>query len=141
MEFWSDGFEVFVMKDCLTTFGITIGLASGLIACGSQPAEVASPSPQPPTQSTPVAADGMGKRLTFRCAGGKAFTASFAQPGAPKDVAIVNLPDQGELTLPQVPSGSGAKYSNDKVTVWNKGDTAFVEVEQKVILDDCKAAL
>jgi membrane-bound inhibitor of C-type lysozyme len=126
------------MKYYLAVFSIAIGLTGGLMACGSQSADVASPSPPLPAQNTPTATDGMGKQLTFRCAGGKEFTASFAQPGAPKDVAIVNLPDQGKLTLPQVPSGSGAKYSNDNVTVWNKGDTAFVEVDQKVILDECK---
>lgn len=50
----------------------------------------------------------------------------------------VNLVLDGkQLTLPQVPAASGAKYSDGHYTFWSKGDTAFVERNEQVILNDC----
>lgn len=47
-----------------------------------------------------------------------------AQPGVQ-----LELSDGRELTLPQVISGSGARYANrdESFVFWNKGRTAFVE--------------
>jgi len=32
------------------------------------------------------------------------------------------------ISLPHVPSGSGAKYSEDQITYWSKGDEALLEI-------------
>lgn len=45
--------------------------------------------------------------------------------------------DGKQLTLPQVRAASGAKYSDGHYTFWSKGDSAFIEREEKVIINDC----
>ena len=45
--------------------------------------------------------------------------------------------DGKQLTLPQVRAASGAKYSDNQYTFWSKGNTAFVERDEKVIINDC----
>ncbi|HDL8640055.1 TPA: MliC family protein [Yersinia enterocolitica] len=34
-------------------------------------------------------------------------------------------------------AASGAKYSDNHYTFWSKGNTAFVERDDKVIINDC----
>ena len=46
------------------------------------------------------------------------------EPGS--DGVWIFLPADTVL-LPRVPSGSGARYSNDKVTFWTKGDEALLD--------------
>lgn len=45
--------------------------------------------------------------------------------------------DGKQLTLPQVRAASGAKYSDGHYTFWSKGESAFIEREGKVIMNDC----
>ncbi|AHM74146.2 lysozyme inhibitor [Yersinia hibernica] len=45
--------------------------------------------------------------------------------------------DGKQLNLPQVRAASGAKYSDGRYTFWSKGNTAFVERDEKVIINDC----
>ena len=45
--------------------------------------------------------------------------------------------DGRDLRLPHVISGSGARYSDGKTTFWNKGRSALVEVDEKVVVQDC----
>lgn len=45
--------------------------------------------------------------------------------------------DGQPLTLAQTLSASGARYSNGQYTFWSKGNGAFVERDDKVIVDDC----
>jgi membrane-bound inhibitor of C-type lysozyme len=33
-----------------------------------------------------------------------------------------------DFALPQVISGSGARYSDGKIVVWNKGDEVFIDL-------------
>ena len=54
------------------------------------------------------------------------------------DSATVTLPD-GSYELPHVPSGSGAKYSDDTITFWTRGVDAFVEVDGETVIGDCQA--
>ena len=42
-----------------------------------------------------------------------------------------------DLQLPHMISGSGARYSDGKTTLWNKGDSVFVEVNDKIVVRDC----
>ncbi|WP_431222532.1 MliC family protein [Serratia sp. L9] len=47
------------------------------------------------------------------------------------------LMDGEQLKLKQVLAASGAKYSDGKYTFWSKGQNAFVERNDKVIMNDC----
>jgi len=47
------------------------------------------------------------------------------------DVAVLYLPT-GPLKLPQVISGSGARYSDGETTFWIKGDSAYMEINGSV---------
>jgi membrane-bound inhibitor of C-type lysozyme len=60
---------------------------------------------------------------TFKCAGSKAIDATFYA-----DKVDLTLTDGRSLELPQVISGSGARYANadESFVFWNKGDTAFI---------------
>ncbi|MEY4474471.1 MAG: hypothetical protein RL248_238 [Pseudomonadota bacterium] len=42
-----------------------------------------------------------------------------------------------QLTLPQVRAASGAKYSDGHYTFWSKGNSAFIERNEKIIINDC----
>lgn len=46
--------------------------------------------------------------------------------------------DGKSVTLKEQVSGSGARYADDTYTFWSKGDTAFIERNDKVIVDDCQ---
>ena len=73
------------------------------------------------------------KWLSFRCPDGQTVMARFE----PQD-EFVNVRFAGrELRLLHVISGSGARYSDGKTTFWNKGDSALMEVGDKVVVQDC----
>lgn len=59
----------------------------------------------------------------FKCKDGKSIDASFYA-----DKVDLKLSDGRSLSLPQVLSGSGARYANkdESFVFWNKGDTAFI---------------
>jgi membrane-bound inhibitor of C-type lysozyme len=76
--------------------------------------------------------------ITYQCAANQtlAVTVIPASPGKGEEVQLT-LPDKSALTLPRVVSASGAKYSNGTFTFWSKGNTAFVEQGETVVLKDC----
>lgn len=43
--------------------------------------------------------------------------------------------DGQQLSLPQV--ASGAHYSDGQYSFWSKGERAFIERQDKIIVDDC----
>jgi putative lipoprotein len=57
---------------------------------------------------------------------GLKFDVEFAD-----DMAVLYLPS-GPLKLPQVVSGSGARYSDGETTFWIKGDSAYMEINGSV---------
>ena len=71
----------------------------------------------PALAETPVAT------ATFKCAKAKSIAATFYA-----DKVDLKLSDGRSMTLPQVISGSGARYANadESFVFWNKGNTAFV---------------
>src|SRR5262245_65493164 len=74
------------------------------------------------------------KWLSFRCPDGQTVMAQFQLP----EDQFVNVRFDGrELRLPHVISGSGARYSDGKATFWNKGRSVLVEVDDKVVVQDC----
>jgi len=46
--------------------------------------------------------------------------------------------DGKQLTLKQQIAASGARYGDGNYIFWSKGNTAFVERNDKVIIDDCQ---
>ncbi len=75
---------------------------------------------------------------TFVCAAEKSIVAKFY----PDEVALT-LNDGRDLALPQVISGSGARYANadESIVFWNKGDTAFLTegADDNITYKDCVA--
>ena len=74
------------------------------------------------------------KWLSFRCPDGQTVMAQFQLP----EDQFVKVRFAGrEVQLPHVISGSGARYSDGTTTLWNKGDSVFVEVNDKIVVQDC----
>ncbi len=69
----------------------------------------------------------------YKCENNFEFTANVTP-----DSVQLTLPDR-QLTLPHVVSASGARYSNDTVTYWSKGDGALLETG-KQSYSSCKIA-
>ena len=81
-----------------------------------------------------IKADTEQKWLSFRCPDGQTVMAQFQLP----EDQFVNVRFAGrELRLPHVISGSGARYSDGKTTFWNKGRSVLVEVDDKIVVQDC----
>src|SRR5262245_34838485 len=78
--------------------------------------------------------DSQQKWLSFRCPDGQTVMAQFQLP----EDQFVNVRFAGrELRLPHVISGSGARYSDGKTTFWNRGKGVLVEVDDKIVVQDC----
>jgi membrane-bound inhibitor of C-type lysozyme len=74
------------------------------------------------------------KWLSFRCPDGQVVMAQFQLP----EDQFVNVRFGGrELRLPHVISGSGARYSDGKTTFWNRGKSVLMEVDDKIVVQDC----
>lgn len=74
-------------------------------------------------------------KVTYQCAADTTVVAVFDNEN---DTVSVTLPDE-TLDLPHVQSGSGAKYSDGSTTFWTKGDEAFVQVDEEIVIEDCQA--
>lgn len=46
--------------------------------------------------------------------------------------------DGKPLTLKQQVAASGARYADDNYVFWSKGDGAFIERNDKIIVNDCQ---
>jgi len=73
------------------------------------------------------------KSVTYHCDEGKSFVVVFDGKG---DFAILKLSER-EVSLPNVPSASGAKYSDGLTTFWGKGAEAFVEIDGRIVYRNC----
>jgi membrane-bound inhibitor of C-type lysozyme len=84
----------------------------------------------PAFAETPVAT------ATFKCADDQSIGATFYA-----DSVALKLSDGRDMTLPQVISGSGARYANadESFVFWNKGNTAFVTegADEAMTYADC----
>jgi membrane-bound inhibitor of C-type lysozyme len=74
---------------------------------------------------------------SFACDAGKGIQALF-NTGAQPAVTLM-LSDGRQLTLPQAPSASGARYANadESVVFWNKGRTAFIDERGRQTYSGC----
>ena len=74
------------------------------------------------------------KWLSFRCPDGQTVLAQFQLP----EDQFVSVRFAGrDLRLPHVLSGSGARYSDGKTTFWNRGRSVLMEVDDKIVVQDC----
>ncbi len=99
-----------------------------LLGCMPIQAPIASPAPTVMDDSNIIQA-------TFVCPDGTELPAAFDNNN---HTVTVQLPD-GEVTLPQAESASGARYSDDTTTFWNKGDEAMVEINGEIVYQNCVA--
>jgi len=76
-----------------------------------------------PALAEDASADDPVVQATFTCNENNSIDAAFYT-----DKVDLTLSDGRSLELPQVISGSGARYANadESFVFWNKGDTAFV---------------
>jgi putative lipoprotein len=95
--------------------GCVVFIAVVFAACGSSRSEETPVSKEPAQATPPVVA-------RFDC-DTLALTATFHE-----DRVVIELPERA-LTLPQVVSGSGARYSNGGATFWNQGREATFEMK------------
>ncbi|NJP11604.1 MAG: lysozyme inhibitor [Leptolyngbyaceae cyanobacterium RU_5_1] len=73
-------------------------------------------------------------QVQYECDEGKGFLAEYLD-----DKSVRTTFGSKELTLPQVESASGARYSDGTVTLNTKGNEAFVEVGDKTVFNNCVA--
>ena len=85
------------------------------------------------------------ERVTYRCEQGGRITARyFSLSDNSLGFVKVLLPDGHEVTLPQVLSASGVRYTDEREWVWwTKGDDAFAETrapsgEWRIRYDHCR---
>jgi len=78
-------------------------------------------------------AEPTGNRWIYTCDDGYRISATFLSE--PEEVILENI--DGNVRLKQVPSGSGAKYSDNGFTFWTKGSDAFIEKDEKIIHREC----
>jgi membrane-bound inhibitor of C-type lysozyme len=86
-----------------------------------------------------------GEAITCHCGNGEQIVARYySLSDKSLDFVKVRIPDGSEYTLPQVLSGSGVRYSDDRELVWwTKGASAFAEMrtqngEWQTKYDNCK---
>lgn len=70
---------------------------------------------------------------SYHCKDGYEFTLIYSS----KSDAVLLEDATGISELQHVPSGSGAKYSDGKRTVFTKGSEAFIESDGAIIHKDC----
>ncbi|QTF08569.1 lysozyme inhibitor [Brenneria izadpanahii] len=75
------------------------------------------------------------KTLSYQC-GTMPLTVTLRQGNASSPQASFLL-DGDRHALPQVVSASGEKYSDGTYTFWSKGNHAFIQRGERVIVDDC----
>jgi membrane-bound inhibitor of C-type lysozyme len=87
--------------------------------------------------ATPADADSVppAKKFSYLCEDGKSFTLEI---DTKEDCVLLTL-DGKPMKLPRVVSASGARYSNGKTIVWLKGNEAFIEMNGKIIIKNCRA--
>ena len=89
-----------------------------------------------------------GASVSYRCSSGERLEATYYEL-RDRSLAFVRLrlPDGRQLTLPQIASASGARFSADReLTWWIKGNSGFLqqrdsEGEWRVTLKDCDSLI
>ncbi len=87
-------------------------------------------------KSLPSLAQSNKTPVLYRCKGGKTFQAEFIGK-------TVNLQlKRGQiLKLTSVATGSSVKYTDGKVTLYTKGEDAFIEANKKTTHNGCTSSI
>lgn len=72
--------------------------------------------------------------VRYQCNDGRTFEAQYS----PK-TAQVKLGENQTVTLQEISAASGTRYSDDRTTLFTKGNEAFIEVENQVVFERCVA--
>ena len=85
--------------------------------------------------------------IVFGCSSGKAFKSGITYTCDEGKIIVVEIYEKVDMAflkieekrfyLPRVPSASGTKYSEGKVTLRIEGQTAFVEIEGQTEFKNC----
>ncbi len=119
-------------------------LIAALLAGCSRGAEAPAPTePAPAGPSAPPAnlvieepPTPQQMTMLYKCEGDAQVT--LAMLDAESQKIALTLPGEPAAELTQAESASGAKYSNDKLTFWGKGDEATIERDGKTVFSGCK---
>ena len=76
------------------------------------------------------------KGTEYMCGNGKKFSAVYFNTGKNDRYARIQF-EGTEYVLENVPSGSGAKYSDGKNIWWTKGTSGFLEIDNVIRLRSC----
>jgi membrane-bound inhibitor of C-type lysozyme len=103
----------------------TLSLSSGVVLCVLLPLPGCSGASRDTVSAS------------FTCDAGQSIQAVFTTGAQP--VVKLMLSDGRQLTLPQAPSASGARYANaeESVVFWNKGRTAFIDERGRQTYSGC----
>jgi len=83
--------------------------------------------------SLPASAE-QQQAVRYQCSNGKSFEAQYLP-----ETAQLKLGEDENLTLKQTPAASGVRYTDDRTTLFTKGNEAFIEVENQVVFAGCVA--
>ncbi|PIF22336.1 MULTISPECIES: MliC family protein [Pantoea] len=72
------------------------------------------------------------QQLHYQCG---TLPLTVTQDNAKQQVSFIL--DGKPLTLTQTEAASGARYSDGTYVFWSKGDSAFVERNNKIVINDC----
>lgn len=75
-----------------------------------------------------------GTTFEFVCPDGARLQVTYFEDG--KKASLVYNGKKFELK--RTISGSGARYTDGHIVFWNKGDKALIEVDGKIIYQDCE---
>lgn len=129
------------------------GMAPLLLAlalAGGTPSVLAQSTPGPPHPIAPSPAAPLtvelGAPIPYRCAGGQALTLRYGRL-SDGSLAFVRLQPPGGplLTLPQLVSASGARYSDERQWQWwSKGSGGFLQRRDdqgrwQILLEGCQS--
>lgn len=73
------------------------------------------------------------KTLHYRCG---TLPLTVTLDNAQQQVSFIM--DGKPLTLKQTQSASGTRYSDDNYVFWSKGNGAFIERNDKIVVNDCE---
>lgn len=82
--------------------------------------------------AVPLSVQAQSRVVNYQCAGGRTFRVAYST-----DAAQLMRSSDDSLTLPNVVSASGARYSNGEVTLFTKGNQAFIEENGQQTYRDC----
>lgn len=104
------------LRDVLVAAIVILVSSMSLCSCTTRRPQAQAPPKEPPQPP---------KTYVFQCQDKSSFTVRFED-----DKASIFLP-VGTVVVPRVPAVSGAKYSEDKTSIWRQGETALVQLGGK----------